>query len=474
MDDLTRRPILELAASLRARELSPVELLEACLSEVDRLNDELNAIVWRDDDAARAEAKAADERLARGEKAPFLGVPIPIKDLTEVEGQPVTYGSRGRPMTPWEGVSEKVVDMLRGAGFVLACRTNAPEFGHITATENLRFGITRNPWDVSRTPGGSSGGAAAATASGMFPVAHANDGGGSIRIPASCCGLVGLKPSRGRVPRRNQSWLGAVVEGVLTRTVADSAAVLDMIAGPDPHAWYNAPAPQRPFAEEVGADGGSLRIGLMSGGPGGMPVEPVCSEAATRVGVALEQLGHVVEPAEVATVSEELIGPFVGLVEAALGEQLGDVDFDACEPHIAAQVANAKARSSLEYARAAKDIELLSRDLLRPWGSEFDVLVTPTLGIAPPPAGLLMEVSHSAPDEPAEVVVAMVAFTAFANVTGQPAISLPVHQTEAGVPVGAQLVGSPFDEAALLRLAGALESALPWADRRPAIAQPAA
>ena len=192
MTDLSRRSAIDLAAALRAREISSIELLDACLAEVDRLNDDLNAIVWRDDEAARAEAEAADKRLANGEEAPFLGVPLPIKDLTEVHGQPVTYGSRGRPMTPWEGPSEKVVDAFRGAGFVLACRTNTPEFGHITATENLRWGLTRNPWDPSRTPGGSSGGAAAATASGMFPIAHANDGGGSIRIPASACGRFGL------------------------------------------------------------------------------------------------------------------------------------------------------------------------------------------------------------------------------------------------------------------------------------------
>src|SRR5947209_10905760 len=314
MNDLPRRSALELAAALRAREISSVELLEACLSEVDRLNESLNAVVWRDDEAARAQAKAADERLAAGEAAPFLGVPIPIKDLTEVQGQPVTYGSRGRDMTPWEGPSEIVVDALRRAGFVLACRTNAPEFGHITATENLRWGITRNPWDLARTPGGSSGGAASATAGGMFPVAHANDGGGSIRIPASCCGLVGLKPSRGRVPRLSQSWLGAVVEGAVTRTVADSAAILDQISRPDRYAWYNAPAPMRPFADEVGADAGRLRIGLMTGGPNGMPVDPACSEAARLVGEALEGLGHAVEAAEVATVSEELIGPFIAMV----------------------------------------------------------------------------------------------------------------------------------------------------------------
>ena len=471
MTDLTRRPAVELAAALRARELSSVELLDACLSEVDRLNDSLNAVVWRDDDAARADARAADERLAAGEEAPFLGVPLPIKDLTEVHGQPVTYGSRGRPMTPWEGPSEMVVDAFRRAGFVLACRTNTPEFGHITATENLRWGITRNPWDTSRTPGGSSGGAASATASGMFPVAHANDGGGSIRIPASCCGLVGLKPSRGRVPRLSQSWLGAVVEGVVTRTVADSAAILDVLSGPDPYSWYNAPAPGRPFADEVGADAGRLRIGLMAGGPFGMPIDPACAEAARRVGEALEQLGHDVVPAEVATVSEELIGPFVFLVEGSLGEHLGDVDFDQVEPHIAAQFKNAGGHTAAEYVRVAKDVERLSRELMAPWGRDFDVLVTPTMGVAPPPAGAIMETTHASPDAPSELVVGTVAFTAFANTTGQPAISLPVHETEDGVPIGAQLVGSPFAEATLIRLAAALEQALPWAERQPALAR---
>jgi amidase len=305
----------------------------------------------------------------------------------------------------------------------------------------------------------------------MFPVAHANDGGGSIRIPASCCGLVGLKPSRGRVPRLSQSWLGAVVEGAVTKTVAETAAILDVIAGPDPRSWYNAPAPERPFADEVGADAGRLRIGLMAAGPFGMPIEPVCAEAANRVGEALEQLGHDVSPAEVATVSEELIGPFVFLVEASLGEHLGDVDFDQVEPHIAAQYQNAQSHSTAEYVRVSKDIERLSRELIAPWGRDFDVLVTPTMGIAPPPAGMLMEISHSNPAEPSEVVVATVAFTAFANVTGQPAISLPVHQTEDGVPVGAQLVGAPFQEATLLRLAGAIEQVLPWSDRVPAVAR---
>src|SRR5262245_6454714 len=201
---------LDLAGAIRERELSPVEALDHCLAEVDRLNPALNAVVWRDDDESRAAAREAERVVTESDAsvlAPFLGVPMPIKDLTEVAGWPVTYGSFAGPETPSEQ-SELVVDAFRSAGFVLACRTNTPEFGPITAAENLRFGLSRNPWDPSRTPGGSSGGASSAVASGMFPVAHANDGGGSIRIPASCCGLVGLKPSRGRVPRLVQSWQG--------------------------------------------------------------------------------------------------------------------------------------------------------------------------------------------------------------------------------------------------------------------------
>src|SRR5882762_2068362 len=263
--------VLQLAEALRARELSAVELLDACLAAVDQLNPELNAVIWRNDEQARGAAAEADRRLAEGDEAPFLGIPIPIKDLTPVAGWPVTFGSHGAPEGP-SRESELVVDLLAQAGFVLCGRTNTPEFGPITVAENLRYGISRNPWDPTRSPGGSSGGAAAAVAAGMFPIAHANDGGGSIRIPAAYCGLVGLKPSRGRVPRLAQSWLGGVVEGAVTHTVADTAAILDVLSGPDRDAWYNAPEPDRPFLEEAGRDPARLRIGLMDHGPGGLPV----------------------------------------------------------------------------------------------------------------------------------------------------------------------------------------------------------
>ena len=470
MSQTTRTPVLELADALRAKELSATELLDDCLEEVDRLNDELNAVVWRDDEAARATARDADERLAAGDDAPFLGVPMPIKDLTEVHGWPLSYGSRGRTDDPWEGPNELCVDAFQRAGFVLACKTNTPEFGHITATENLRFGPSRNPWDPQHTPGGSSGGAAAATAGGMFPAAHANDGGGSIRIPASCCGLVGLKPSRGRVPRLNQSWLGAIVEGAVTRTVADAAAILDALSTPDPLSWYNAPPAARPFREEVGADAGRLRIALMDRGPDGMATDPACTEAAQRTAAALEELGHSVEPVELATISEELIEPFNLLIAGSLGEHLDEVDWERVEPHIAFQHAAANQVPTFEYVFAMKQLERMSRPMLEPWGRDFDVLVTPTMAITPPVAGTVLEATHASPDAPADAVIGMVAFTAFANITGQPAVSLPVHWTDDGLPVGAQLVGAPWDEATVLRLAGAVEQALPWANRAPALA----
>ena len=283
-DDLLFRSARALAAAIRAKEVSPLEVLDATLARVDEVNDRLNAVIWRDDDAARARARQATDALTTvdgTELPPFHGVPLPVKDLTPVAGWPVTYGSWGAP----EGVSdesEMVVDAFERAGFVLTARTNTPEFGPITAAENVRYGITRNPWNLDRTPGGSSGGAGAATASGMFTVAHANDGGGSIRIPASCCGLVGLKVSRGRVPALAMAWEGGAVEGVVTRDVADTAAILDVICGPDRGQWYNAPAPARPFLDEVGADPGPLRVGLVEAAPFGLPVTGRAPPRPTR------------------------------------------------------------------------------------------------------------------------------------------------------------------------------------------------
>jgi amidase len=357
------------------------------------------------------------------------------------------------------------------AGFVLCGRTNTPAFGVITVAENSRFGASRNPWDVERSPGGSSGGAASAVAGGMFPIAHANDGGGSIRIPASYCGLVGFKPSRGRVPRLAQSWLGAVVEGVVARTVADSAAVLDAISGPDRLAWYNAPAPERPFAQEVGASVPALRIGLMAQAPLGIPTDPACVAAAKAAASALAELGHSVGEVEVPTISEEMVPPFVALTQGGLADYDG-MDWSAVEPHIAHQRQASSELGAYDYALGARTLELLSRRELVRWGRDFDVLLTPTSAILPPPAGALLEAQHAAPDQPLPEVVASVSFTAFGNVTGLPAVSLPLHWTEEGVPVGVQLTAGPWEDGALIALAAQVEQALPWAARRAPIAQP--
>ncbi len=460
---------LELAAALRARELSSVELLDACLAAVERRNPELNAVIWRNDEEARAAAAAADRRLAQGEdaaEAPFLGVPIPIKDLTPVAGWPVTFGSRGAPEGPSEE-SELVVDALARAGFVFCGRTNTPEFGVMTVAENLRYGITRNPWDTGRSPGGSSGGAAASVAGGMFPIAHANDGGGSIRIPASYCGLVGFKPSRGRVPRLAQGWLGAIVEGVVCRTVAESAAVLDAIAGPDQLAWYNAPAPERPFARQAAEAPGPLRIGLMARAPLGIPTDEACVAAATVAAGVLEELGHAVQEVEVPTISEEMVPPFIALTQGGLADYEG-VDWSATEPHIQHQRALASETGAYEYVLAARALELLSRRELARWGRDFDVLLSPTSAILPPRAGAIMETQHAAPEEPVMDVVASVSFTAFGNVSGLPGVSLPVHWSEDGLPVGVQLLAGPWQDGLLLALAAHLEAAAPWAQRRPA------
>jgi len=464
MDAFT--PATELAAAIRRRELSPVELLDACLVAVDRQNPTLRAVVWRDDDAARSEARQVADRLARGEELPpFAGVPLPIKDLTRVAGWPATYGSNGASDEP-KGEDELVVAAFRRAGFVLAGRTNTPELGPITVTENVRYGVTRNPWDTSRTSGGSSGGAAAAVASGMFPLAHGNDGGGSIRIPSSCCGLVGLKASRARVPAVVPGWLGASVEGVLTRTVADAAAVLDQISGPDPLAWYNAPAPDRPFAQEVGVDPGRLRVGLLTEAPLGLEVDDAPREAVRRAAEVLESLGHRLDEVTVDLFPPEAMGAFFNVVNAGYADY-DDVDFSKVEPHNAVGYAAGRAVDSITFVRSLAELQRVSRDSVARWGDGFDVLVTPTMAVRPPAAGSILGQLQADPEAMPADVFSMAVFTAPFNVSGQPAISLPLHVDSTGLPIGVQLVGGPWQEALLLRLAAQLEQALPWSDRRP-------
>jgi amidase len=456
----------EVAAQIRSGEVSPLEWLDECLSRIDHRNPALNAVVWRDDDAARANAKVIGKRLVAGEEAgPFAGVPLAVKDLTKAKGQPATYGSNGAPSTMADE-DELVIAALRRAGFVPCCRTNTPEFGPLPVTENARYGVTRNPWDPTRTPGGSSGGSAAAVASGMLPVGHANDGGGSIRIPASCCGLVGLKPSRWRVPSVTPGWMGMAVEGVVCHSVADAAAILDCISQPDRLVWEYAPTPDRPFAAEVGADPGRLRVALLTTSALGLPVDPACANAVHTVGHLIEGLGHEVSVLDADVLDPGIVVPFMNVVNTAYGAY-DDIDWEKVEPHNAAGRVAGQAVDGLTIIASLNELRRGTRPIVARWGTEFDVLVTPTMAIQPPVAGSVLAQADADPGGISLTVLSMVAFTTPYNVSGQPAISLPLHQSPEGMPIGVQLVGGPWGEPLLVRLAAQLEEASPWRDRNP-------
>ena len=455
---------LNLAAAIAAGETTPTKAVEASLAAMDAVNGELNAITWRNDEQALAEAAALEADLAKGvDRGPFAGVPIPIKDLTPVAGWPTTYGSSACG-TPVPEEDHTVVAALRRAGFIPCARTNTPEFGSITVTESSRYGITRNPWDANRTPGGSSGGAAASVASGMFTVAHANDGGGSIRIPASCTGLVGLKPSRNRVPVPSLQWFGAAVEGVVTKDVADTAAILDLISGPDPLQWDNAPAPTRRFTDEVGADPGKLRIGVCTTVPLGLPLDPEVLAAVRGAAELLAKLGHEVYEHDEALYPDELIFDFTNVVASGLGDYDG-IDPAKLEPHNAHSYEAGRALSSLDLVTSLRRIQLASREIVGRIAARADMLLIPTMAIEPPVAGEVLAASHADPALPAMGVIAMAALNAPFNMSGQPGISLPLHQTPAGLPIGVQLVGRPWAEAQLIQVASQVEAAAPWHGR---------
>jgi amidase len=457
---------IDLAAAIRRREVSPTEALEATLAAIERRNPELNAVIALDEDDARARAGAAEARLAEGgELPPFLGVPIPVKDLSTVAGWPCSFGSAGAGDEP-ATETDPVVARLERAGFVLCGRTNTPEFGTITATENERFGITRNPWNPEHTSGGSSGGASAAVAGGMFTIAHGGDGGGSLRIPASCTGLVGLKVSRGRVPGAVVEWEGAAVQGVLSRTVADTAAALDVLAVHDPLSWWNAPPPARPFADEVGADPGRLRIAVARSSPLGGEIDPACVAAVDRTVEVLAGAGHEVVDHDFDPYAEAFAAGFVHVVNAGLGGY--DVDWDRVQPNNQVGRRYGQAVDSLAYVRAVGDLQRWTRLVNAQWGRDFDLLVTPTMPILPPPAGQIWREITESPEDTSPTVLATVAFTSIFNMNGLPAISLPVHHENAsGLPVGVQLVAGPWQDDLLLRMSAQVEQLLPWADRRP-------
>ena len=465
--NILRRSAVSLARSIADGELSSTELVHDAIAQVDKLDPILNALAWRNDEDALANAAEADAAVRDGrDLGAFHGVPIPIKKLTEVAGQPRTLGSLGVSDAPRQR-DDLVVSRLRQAGFVLFGRTNSPEAGPMSVTENQRFGITRNPWDLERSPAGSSGGAAVAVAAGYAPVAQATDGGGSIRMPSSATGLVGLKPSRGRVPSRVPSWEHSITDGVITRFVEDAAAVLDAISIPDANAPYSAPLPPRPFAQSLEPDGRRLRIGLQLETGTGLPVDPETQQAAIRLGAVLEDLGHIVEPASPRQHSWEAISGFLDIVINGWLWTTPYDDAELAEPYIRRRLELATAHHAGDYAIAAARLWDENYDIVSQWGRDFDLLLTPTMATAPPMVEAVLDEANTSFDGPRLTENQMVAFTAACNITGLPAISLPVHRTSTGLPVGAQLIGGPFGEAELLRLAYAVEPIFGWTSEVP-------
>jgi amidase len=475
MADFLWRPATEQAELVRSGECSARDLVEESLRAIADLNDEVNAFVTTAAERALAEADA----IRPGDGRPLAGVPIAVKDLIALTGGiRTTHGMVA--MGDWVPDEDSAtIRKLRAAGAIVVGKTNTPELGILPVTEPDRFGPSRNPWDTSRTPGGSSGGSAAAVASGMVSLAHGNDGGGSIRIPASCCGLVGLKPTRGRVswaPEWTEGAIGLPTDGVLSRTVRDTAVALDLIAGYEPGDSFLVPPPSAPFAEAAEREPGTLRIGFTVESPNGAPVDPECQQAVRGAVELLEALGHEVVEANLPR-DEGYVENFVKVWVGATEDELhtferwlgGPLDRSQLEPLTAQMAEISAALSATELLGAMDYLRRLSRVALQFW-VDHDVLVTPTLAKPPIEIGALRPAEGEPPIQMLMNSAAWVPFTPVFNVTGQPAISLPLHQSAGGLPVGVQFVGAPAAEETLLSLAAQLERARPWADRRPRVA----
>jgi amidase len=481
-----------LAELVRSRQVHPLELFEAAARRIEALNPRLNAVVYPDLDRARAVA-AAEPR-----EGPFAGVPFLVKDLgAAVAGLPYTQSSRSRAGYVAQ-TDNDIVTRHRRAGLVILGKTNTPEFGLSPVTESELHGPARNPWDLERTPGGSSGGSAAAVASGMVPMAHGNDGGGSIRMPAAHCGLFGLKPTRGRStwgPDYMECWLGLSEQHGLTRSVRDSARLLDATHGAPPGAAYRAAPPSRPFAEEVGADPGRLRIAFTTSALlNEAPQDPECVAAVEDAARLCAGLGHEVTEARPALDIPEIVDAFVtltggeGAFQISESERLtgrkvrsGDVELITWIIRI---IGKQRSAADLDHAF---DVMRRAGRAMADFLSRHDLLLTATLAQPSWPIGELdlkavdratLAVVKRAPAKPlVKAVVKQLAGeilrpmpnTPLGNLTGQPAMSVPLYWTAAGLPVGVQFIARLEEEGLLFRLAAQLEAARPWWDRRPAL-----
>jgi amidase len=464
------RPATELADLVRLGEVSARELAELALGRIEADAQGVNAFTVVDRDGALATADA----IGPGDERPFAGVPIAVKDLSvATAGLRVSSGSDlYGDYTP--DYDANVVRRIRDAGFVIVGKTAAPELGIVPVTEARRFGPTRNPWNTDHTPGGSSGGSAAAVAGGLVPISHASDGGGSIRIPAACCGLVGLKASRGRIsrgPDQGESFLS--VDGVVSRTVADSAAALDILAGYEPGDASWAPPPFEPFSATAGRDPGPLRVALMIEPGVGAELDPRAERAARDTATLLEALGHHVEEVDPPVQFEQLIDMFTDVWAAmvSLGVMFGELvsgqqaSEQNIEPLTMALHQRALGTPSSSYLRALTLLQRVARGAVE-WSSQWDVVLTPALAKRPLRIG---ELDTCAPDPMATFNESsnFTPYTPFVNVTGQPAVSLPMYEGDDGLPLAVQLIGPPVSEGLLLSVAAQLEAEQRWFERRP-------
>jgi amidase len=468
---LLDRSAVDLAALVRSGDISARELVETALRRIDEIEPSLNAFTHLAPEAALA---AADEIRPRDPR-PFAGVPIAVKDNRAVAGMPITMGSDlFADLVPRHEAF--CVRRMREAGFVIVGKTTLPEMGILPTTESRRFGPTHNPWAHDRTPGGSSGGSAAAVAAGMVPIAHGNDGGGSIRIPAACCGLVGLKPARGRVsvgPEGGQSFL--VTDGVLTRTVLDTAVALDVLAGYEPGDANWAPPPPAPYAELARRDPGRLRIGMAFDPPlEGASLDPVNEAGVRDAAGVLESLGH--EVSEITPPWSDLgllqdftraFGPGIALTVYIGGRLAGrEPTEEDVEPLTWEMWKLAREHDTISLLTAQGRLESVARSVVS-FFAGFDLVMTPSLAMRPVEIGAI----HGRGPDPMgnyRRSAAFTPYTAIVNVTGQPAISLPLYHGDDGLPIGVQLIGPPAREEVLLQVGRQLEQAIPWAHRRPA------
>ena len=487
MNELVSYDAVGLGELIRQKKISPLELLEGTIERIERLNPKLNAVIHKLYDRAREAAQAWSRRIEKDNAAGvvFAGVPFLLKDLTaECQGAPFHEGCRALRGYVSKLDSE-LVRRQKAAGLIIVGKTNAPEFGLLPTTEPLLYGPTKNPWDPSLTPGGSSGGSAAAVAARIVPMAHGNDGGGSIRVPASCCGLFGLKPTRARNPLGplfGDMLSGLVYEHAVTRTVRDSAALLDATSGPAPGDPYWAPPKERPYLEEVNREPGRLKIGVLQEIPPGWHEESKihqdCREAVMAAARLCEELGHTIEEVSPKELGQQGIvatfgaafacfaGHAVAYWERELGKKIGQNDL---EPITWASYQAALKRTGPGYLVVVEKIQRFARKVAL-WYQDggFDLLLTPTMAIPPTPLGTFQFKTED-PTGWLRAANDFVAFTRIQNMTGQPAMSVPLHWNENNIPIGVQFAGRFGDEATLFRLAAQLERARPWADRRPAI-----